>query len=111
MTSSTSIPTITSSTNLGITLPAWALAGGLDALRERLSPAESRARIIAEMEQRLKDLGHADYSYATVAYFEKDHSWEGKNIAEITRAARLETTLANQIDTIFHIPCSTAARR
>ncbi|MGQ9918961.1 MAG: N-acyl-D-amino-acid deacylase family protein [Bryobacteraceae bacterium] len=92
-----------SSTNLGITLPAWALAGGAGALRERLSNPETRARIAAEMRQRLQDLGHADYSYATVAYFEKDHSWEGKNLVEITRLRGLEATLENQIETIFHI--------
>lgn len=92
-----------SSTNLGITLPAWALAGGADALRERLSNPETRTRIAAEMRQRLSDLGHADYSYATVAYFKPDHSWEGKNLAEITRLRGLDPTLDNQIETIFHI--------
>ncbi|MGC8759744.1 MAG: N-acyl-D-amino-acid deacylase family protein [Bryobacteraceae bacterium] len=92
-----------SSTNLGITLPAWALAGGTEALRERLSNPETRARIAAEMQQRLKDLGHPDYAYATVAYFEKEHSWEGRNIAEITRLRGLEPVLSNQIETIFHI--------
>jgi len=92
-----------SSTNLGITLPAWALAGGADALRERLSNPETRSRIAAEMRQRLQDLGHPDYSYAIVAWFEKDHSWEGKNLAEITRLRGLEPSLGNQIETIFHI--------
>lgn len=92
-----------SSTNLGITLPAWALAGGAQALRERLSNPETRQRIAAEMKQRLQSLGHADYAYAIVAYFEKDHSWEGKNLAEITRLRGLEPTLDNQIETIFHI--------
>lgn len=92
-----------SSTNLGITLPAWALSGGADALRERLSNPETRARIAAEMRQRLSDLGHADYSYATVASFKPDRSWEGKNLAEITRLRGLDPTLENQIETIFHI--------
>lgn len=92
-----------SSTNLGITLPAWALAGGADALRERLSNPETRARIAAEMRQRLEDLGHTDYSYATVARFKPEPSWEGKNLAEITRLRELDPTLDNQIETIFHI--------
>jgi len=92
-----------SSTNLGITLPAWALAGGADALRERLSNPETRARIAAEMKQRLQDLGHPDYSYAIVARFEKEPSWEGKNLAEITRLRGLEASVDNQVETIFHI--------
>lgn len=92
-----------SSTNLGITLPSWALADGPVKVRERLSNPSTRAEITAEMLRRLQDLGHPDYAYATVAYFENDHSYEGKNIAEITRLRGLEPTLANQADTIFSI--------
>src|SRR5687768_1040884 len=56
-----------SSTNLGIVLPSWALAGGNPAIEERLKNPETRARIAKEMEERLKALGHQDYSYAMIA--------------------------------------------
>src|SRR5262249_44939699 len=46
-----------SSTNLGITLPSWALADGTEAIRERLNSPETRKRIAGEMEKRLHDLG------------------------------------------------------
>ena len=58
-----------SSTNLGITLPSWALADGEDAIRKRIADPEVRARIIDEMQTKLASIGQKDYSYATVAGF------------------------------------------
>jgi N-acyl-D-amino-acid deacylase len=46
-----------SSTNLGITLPSWALADGQDAIRKRLADASVRARIVDEMQTRLASTG------------------------------------------------------
>jgi N-acyl-D-amino-acid deacylase len=42
-----------SSTNLGITLPSWALADGREKIRERLEDKATREKIAAEMEQTL----------------------------------------------------------
>src|SRR5262249_25658372 len=67
-----------SSTNLGITLPSWALADGRDKIKERLTDPATRARIAKEMAAMLKGLGHKDYSYAVVAACASDHSIEGK---------------------------------
>jgi len=92
-----------SSTNLGITLPSWALADGKDAVAERLSNPETRKRIAAEMEQKLKDLGHADYSYATVAGFKPEPSYEGKTISEVNVMKGREKTLANEIETVLDL--------
>ncbi|MCC6368805.1 MAG: D-aminoacylase [Bryobacterales bacterium] len=92
-----------SSTNLGITLPSWALADGKDAIAERLSNPETRKRIAAEMEQKLKDLGHADYSYATVAGFKPEPSYEGKTISEVNVMKGREKTLANEIETVLDL--------
>jgi len=93
-----------SSTNLGITLPSWALADGQEKIRERLSDAATRRKIAAEMKTMLKALGHKDYSYATVASYRPTRAWEGKNIAEITSLrGRNRKKIDNQIDTIFEI--------
>src|SRR5439155_20103384 len=46
-----------SSTNLGITLPSWALADGAEKVKARLADAATRARIAREMEAKLKKLG------------------------------------------------------
>jgi N-acyl-D-amino-acid deacylase len=90
-----------SSTGLAITLPSWALAEGK--LRERLSDPATRARIASEMKEKLRELGHPDYSYATVAGFKPDRSTEGKTITEINLLKGREKSLDNEIQTIFEL--------
>jgi N-acyl-D-amino-acid deacylase len=92
-----------SSTNLGITLPTWALADGAEKVKERLHDPETRARIVKEMEELLKEKGQEDYSYAMVASFEQDASIEGKTISEINVMRGREKTLANEIETVLEI--------
>ena len=93
-----------SSTNLGITLPSWALADGADAIKERLTSPETRARVITEMKAMIRNLGHPDYSYAMVAGYPPDRSYEGKTITEITALKEgREKTVDGEIETIFEI--------
>jgi N-acyl-D-amino-acid deacylase len=103
-------PYVRSSTNLGITLPSWALADGADAVKERLSNPETRRRIEAEMEAKLAHLGHPDYSYATVATFRPDRSYEGKTITEINLLKGRPKTLAAEIETILDIQLAGGAQ-
>jgi N-acyl-D-amino-acid deacylase len=90
-----------SSTNLGITLPSWALADGADKIKERLTNPGSRAEIAAEMQRQLTNLGHEDYNYAIVATFRPNTAYEGKTIREVTVLRGQPPTVANQIDTIL----------
>ena len=46
-----------SSTNLGITLPSWALADGEEKVRERLNDPATKQRIVTEMEATLASWG------------------------------------------------------
>jgi N-acyl-D-amino-acid deacylase len=92
-----------SSTNLGITLPSWALADGREAVRERLSNPETRQRIAKEMAERLAHLGQPDYSYATVATFRPNREYEGKNISEINALKGRPRTVAAEIETILEM--------
>jgi N-acyl-D-amino-acid deacylase len=92
-----------SSTNLGITLPSWALADGQEKVAERLKDPATRARIIAEMEQKNRDLGQDGYSYATVAVFKPDPSYEGKTIAEIAAMQGKPKNVRGEIETILDI--------
>src|SRR5258705_7129087 len=89
-----------SSTNLGITLPSWALADGAAKIKERLADRTTRARIAREMEVRLKKLGHKDYSYAVIASCPSDHSIEGKSISEVNKLRGRRKRLKDQIETI-----------
>ncbi|MBI4891820.1 MAG: D-aminoacylase [Acidobacteria bacterium] len=99
-----------SSTGLGITLPSWALADGPLKVRRRLKSPATRARIAAEMKGQLSNLGHKDYSYATVASFEPNREYEGKTIPEVTRLKGWKPTLDNQIRAIFDIQLAGGAQ-
>lgn len=92
------------STTIGLTLPSWALAGGQEKIRERLSDAGTRRKIAAEMKGMLKSLGHKDYSYAAVAAYRPNKAWEGKTIVEITGLrGKNRKKVDQQIETIFEI--------
>ena len=92
-----------SSTNLGITLPAWALADGDGKIKERLRDPATRSRIAAEMARMLKALGHKDYSYATVAGCTFDRSIEGKTISEVNLLKSRRRGMRNEIRTILDL--------
>jgi N-acyl-D-amino-acid deacylase len=92
-----------SSTTLSTTLPSWALADGSKAIVERLSSAETRARIISEMLDALKRKGQDDYSYATVAGFEPDTTFEGKTISEINALKGRPRTPQAEAETILDL--------
>jgi N-acyl-D-amino-acid deacylase len=92
-----------SSTNLGITLPSWALADGREKIRERLEDKPTREKIASEMEQTLRGLGQDDYSYVTLASFAPNKEYEGKTIAEINGLKGRPANTRAQIDTIFDI--------
>ena len=92
-----------SSTDLGITLPSWALADGSDAIRKRIADPTTRSRIVDEMQTKLNGIGQKDYSYATVAGFPPDRSFDGKTIPEVAAMKGKPKTLRGEIDTILEI--------
>src|ERR1043165_7305272 len=49
-----------SSTNLGITMPSWALADGHEKMKERLADPATHAKIVREMKEKMGELGHED---------------------------------------------------
>lgn len=92
-----------SSTNLGITMPSWALADGHDAIVARFQDAAMRAKIKAEMLDKLHDLGFEDYAYATIAAFAPDPSYEGKTISEVNRLKGRAATAEQEAETILDL--------
>ncbi len=91
------------STQLETTLPAWALAGGIPKLKERLGDPATRSRIVAEMQEAVREQGFSDYSFATVASSGFDSSLEGRTISEINRLRGRNTTLTDEIATILDL--------
>jgi N-acyl-D-amino-acid deacylase len=99
-----------SSTNIGITMPSWALADGREKIKERLADPTTRKKIAREMERIVKALGHKDYSYAMVAACAWDRSIEGKTIPEITVMRGRKKRLKDQIETILDIQADGGAQ-
>jgi N-acyl-D-amino-acid deacylase len=90
-----------SSTSLDARLPTWLRAGGFEEAKKRLADKATRDRVTSEMKEGLKRSGFKDYSYAMVANYEADKSFNGKSIAEITKTVRGKKDLKDQIEQIL----------
>lgn len=87
-----------SSTNLGIRFPSWLFEGGAEKTNERLKDNPTRARIKREMIAEMRKSGRTNYSFAVVANYRPDTSYNGKSITEITRLVRGKTGIEEEIE-------------
>jgi N-acyl-D-amino-acid deacylase len=92
-----------SSTSLDSRLPSWVLEGGREAGKTRLADPAMRSRAVKEMKDSLERSGFKDFSYATVASYEKNPAFNGKSIAAITKEARGKSDVMNQIEQILEM--------
>ncbi len=91
------------STNLGVNLPRWAVAGETDDIAARIEDPATRHRIVTEMKALLEGQGYADYSFATVAQYGPNPDWNGKTIPEINVLSGRDPTVDNEITTILEM--------
>lgn len=94
-------PYTASSTNLGVRLPDWALAGGQDSLKARIGNAAIHKKIVEEMLAQLKKYKFKNYSYAVVAQFNADSSYNGKSISDINKLKGRKGKAADEAETIL----------
>ena len=87
-----------SSTSLDSRLPGWLRAGGLQESKKRLADKATRERVINEVKDNLKKSGFKDFSYAVVASYGPDKSFNGKSIAEITKQVKQKSDVTSQIE-------------
>ena len=92
-----------SSTSLDSRLPSWLRAGGFDESKKRLADPATRERVFKEMKETLKKSGFKDYSYAVVASYRPDKSFNGKSIAEITKQVKNKSDVTSQIAQILEM--------
>lgn len=92
-----------SSTGLRQTIPDSAFEGKREDFIARLDDPAKKAAIAAAMKETLKRLGQKDYSYAVIAKFGADPTWNGKSIPEVAKGIRGSDTLDDQIETILEI--------
>lgn len=94
-------PYTASSTNLGVRLPDWALAGGQDSINARLHNPALRAQIKKEMLEQLHSYKYKNFSYCVVANYPADTSYNGKSITEINKLMGRKGNAKNEAETIM----------
>jgi N-acyl-D-amino-acid deacylase len=94
-------PYSASSTNLGIRLPDWALAGGQDSLKKRINDEQMHKQIIKEMLEMQNKYKYKNYSYAYVAFHSADTTLNGKNISEINKSKGRKAKMKYEAETIL----------
>lgn len=92
-----------SSTSLDSRLPSWLRAGGFEEAKKRLADKATRERVINETKDSLKRSGFKDYSFAVVASYSPDKSFNGKSIAEITRQVKKKSDVTSQIEQMLEM--------
>ena len=92
-----------SSTSLDSRLPSWLRAGGLEEGKKRLADKATRERAINDTKEALKRSGFKDYSFAVVASYGPDKSFNGKSIAEITKEVRNKSDVTSQIEQMLEM--------
>lgn len=92
-----------SSTGIGILFTSWVFDGGRDKLEERLRDANTRDRIRRDVIEKAKAQGFNDLSFAYIASYESDPSFNGRNLAEITLAKKGRKEIEAQADLAIEI--------
>lgn len=96
-------PYTAASTNLGIRLPDWAIAGGADSTNKRINDPVLHEQIIKGMLEQLKRYKYKNYSYAVVANHAADTTLNGKSISEINIMKGRKPTVRNEAETILDL--------
>jgi dihydroorotase/N-acyl-D-amino-acid deacylase len=93
-------PYTASSTGLESLFPRWTLESGRTALIERLNAPEQRARIVAEIADKIdNDRGGGDPKNVVFASCPYDASVAGKSLADLTAARGVAVTFASAAET------------
>jgi N-acyl-D-aspartate/D-glutamate deacylase len=91
-------PYAAGSTGSGVIFPQWALAGGVDSLRARVNDPTTRARLEAEMLERMrKDWSGEDLSRIQFRELFSDRRYDGKTLADLARDRGLPVSAATGV--------------
>lgn len=96
-------PYIASSTTLDTTVPTWVFSGGRDSMKIRLSDPATRLKIKKEMTATLKKKQLKNYSYAQVARYAPDTTFNGKNISQINLVKGRKAKPMEEAETILEM--------
>jgi N-acyl-D-amino-acid deacylase len=90
-----------SSTGISQLIPEEVREGGK--FKERMADAGQKAKVVAEMKDKLRRGQRSDYAYAMIADYKHDRSLNGLNIVEATRKTRASDSVEDQIELILEI--------
>lgn len=96
-------PYIASSTSLNALVPTWVFSGGHDSMMYRLNTPSVREKIIREMRSELKKKKLKNYSYAVVANYPPDTTYNGKNISEINELTGSKPNAKAEAETVLNM--------
>lgn len=92
-----------SSTGIGILFTSWVFDGGREKTEERLRNPATRERIRRDVIEKARAQGFSDLSFAYIANYETDQSFNGRNLAEITQAKKGRKEIEAQADLAIEI--------
>lgn len=96
-------PYTASSTSISTLIPDEVLADGQDSIRARLQRKEVHDYVVKYMLGRLKKRGLKHFSYAVVAYYGPDTSYNGKSIEQITQMLGKKHKAKVEAETVIDI--------
>jgi N-acyl-D-amino-acid deacylase len=95
-------PYTASSTNLGAMIPSWALADGDSAVKIRLTDSLQKNKIKNEMIDIFRKRKVEHLTYAVVAQYDSNSTFNGKNLMQITEIRTQKPSQLNEeVETIF----------
>ncbi len=90
-----------SSTGLSQLIPEGAREGGK--FNKRIADPAQKEKIVAEMKQSLRKRGAKDYSYAVIASYKRDKTFNGLNVVEAARKKFGSDSINDQIELILDV--------
>ena len=96
-----------SSTGISQLVPEQAREGGK--FKERLADPEQKAKIVAEMKEKLRRGQREDYSYVMIAEYGRDRSVNGLNVVQAARKKRDADSLDDQIEFVLEMQANGGA--
>ena len=96
-------PYTASSTSISTLIPDEILADGQDSIKARLERPAIRKYVISEMLRKLKKRKLKHFSYAVVAYYKADTSYNGKSIEEINLMKGRKHKVKAEAETVIDI--------
>lgn len=94
-------PYTASSTNLGVRLPNWSIAGTQDSITARINNPALHKKIKEGMLAEIHRYKFKNYSFAYVANYGADSSYNGKSISEINRLMGRKPKAKEEAETIM----------